>query len=137
MILQLTEEQIRILKEETKDRYPSEVCGLLFGDIDGRKAIVKRIAVLQNILESATRFQIDPEAFVEALSEAEKNGMQLIGFFHSHPAPAYPSPNDVEYMKLWPENIWLIISSIDYNVAAYQTVNGEPRRIDIEVSDKC
>jgi len=136
MILQLTDEHIRLLKKATKISHPIETCGLLLGNVDSKKAIVKRIAPVQNILESTTRFQIDPETFVEALPEAEKNGMQLIGFFHSHPAPAYPSPTDVEYMKLWPENIWLIISSISYDIAAYQTVDGELRRIDAEVSGK-
>jgi len=109
MILRLTEEQMRLLKEEAKNSYLNEVCGLLFGNINGKKAISKRTTVVQNILESATRFQIGPEEFIEALSAAEKNGMQLIGFFHSHPsitdATPHPSITDIRYMKLWPKII--------------------------------
>jgi len=136
MILRLTEEHLRLLKEAAKNSYPTEACGLIFGDIDGKRAVVKRIRPVQNISESATRFQIDPEEFIETLSEAEKNGGELIGFFHSHPAPAYPSLTDAQYMRLWPENIWLIISSVSYDIAAYNAVDGELRRIDIEVSGK-
>lgn len=134
MILRLTREQIRLLIEETREKYPVEACGLLFGDISSKEAVVRKVGVTRNLLESSTNFQIDPEEFFRVLFEAEKEGMQLIGFFHSHHAASHPSKTDVRYMKLWPENIWLIISSIDYDMAAYCTINDRLRRIDIKVN---
>jgi len=134
MIVRLTEEQICLLAEETKRNYPIEACGLLFGDISNEESVVRKIVSVRNVLQSSILFQIDPEEFIKVLFEAEKDDMQLIGFFHSHPAAPQPSVTDVRYMQLWPENIWLIISSIDYSLAAYQTVNGVLKRINIEVS---
>jgi len=135
MIVRLTERQISILIEETKDRYPIEACGLLFGDIDEEEATVRRITAIHNTLESRTEFQLDPEEFLKALSEAEKQNLQHIGFFHSHPAPPRPSATDRTHMKLWPGSIWLIVSSINHGIAAYRAINGVPEKADLKVSD--
>jgi len=125
-----------LLIEETRKKNPIEACGVLFGDINGKTAIVRKIAIITNTLASSTNFQVHPEEFVKALLEAEKNGMQLIGFFHSHPMASHPSPRDIKYMKLWPKTVWVIISSIDYSVKAYQNVNNKIQKITIEVSNK-
>jgi len=134
MIIRLTQAQAGLLIEEARKKYPIEACGLLFGDIGSGEAIVKRIVGVENLLESRTNFQVDPEEFLKALSEAEKDGMQHIGFFHSHPGAPHPSATDIRFMGLWPENIWLIISSIDYAIAAYLTENDTPREIMVKVN---
>ena len=134
MILWLTKRQISSLIEETKRKYPIESCGLLFGWITKEKAIVKKIVSTQNALESPTEFQIAPEEFVKHLSKAEREGLQLLGFYHSHPTAPKPSIVDTEYMKLWPESIWLIISSIDYSMQAYQMANEKFEKISVKVS---
>jgi proteasome lid subunit RPN8/RPN11 len=42
--------------------------------------------------------------------ELRKSGEQLIGFYHSHPDhPAVPSATDLEYFRLWPDTVWLIV----------------------------
>lgn len=133
MIIRLTKEQILLIIEDARKKYPLENCGILFGDINSTEAVVRKIVVTHNILESSTNFQIDPEEFLKALLGAEKESMQLIGFFHSHPAKPQPSKIDLQYMKFWPESIGLIISSIDYNIAAYQTINNKFRRIIMKV----
>ncbi len=134
MIIRLTKEQICLLVEETRKNYPIEACGVLLGETKHEEAVVRKIITSHNVLESSTEFQVEPEEFLKVLSEAEKENMQLIGFFHSHPAPPHPSVSDVRHMSLWPENIWLIISSIGYDMAAYQTFNNGFRRIEIEVN---
>lgn len=136
MIIRLTKEQIRLLVEETRKKYPIEACGLLFGCLIGEEAIIREIVAVHNTLESPTNFQIDPETFSRILFEAEKEGLQLIGFFHSHPAIAHPSKTDIRFMKFWPKTVWLVISSIDYSMVAYKLVNGEPLRISIKIKNK-
>ena len=133
MILWLTKRQISSIIEETRRKYPIESCGLLFGWITKKKAIVKKIVSTRNLLKSPTQFQISPEEFVNHLSEAEREGLQLIGFYHSHPAAPRPSMIDTKYMKLWPESIWLIISSIDYSMQAYQVANEKFEKVDVKV----
>ena len=113
--------------------YPVEACGLLFGDSDSEEAVIRKIVAVKNTLESSSNFRVDPEEFLKSLSEAEKEGMKLVGFFHSHPAAPHPSPTDVRYMRLWPEAVWLIISSINHDMAANQIVNGALRRVKVEI----
>lgn len=60
-ILQLTTEQVQILRKEARDKYPIEACALLFGKITEEKAVVTKIVIAPNILQSATRFEIDPQ----------------------------------------------------------------------------
>jgi len=135
MILLLTNKQVSSLIEETKRKHPIESCGLLFGWITGEKIVVKKIVTTRNVLGSTTEFQINPEEFVKQISEAEREGLQLVGFYHSHPASPKPSIIDVKYMKLWPKSIWLIISSTDYSIEAYKAVNEKLVKVTIKVSN--
>ncbi len=136
MIVRLSEEQASFLIETAKERYPEEACGLLFGDLEREEAVVRKITALQNTLRSPTDFQIDPEEFLRALAEAEEEYMHHIGFFHSHPASPKPSTTDSRYMGLWPESIWMIVSSISHRMAAYQTIGGSLQKLDLKVIDQ-
>jgi len=133
MILLLTNRQVSLLIEESKKNHPIESCGLLFGWITRKEAIVKKLVATRNILESPTEFQINPEEFIKHLSEAEREGLQLIGFYHSHPAAPKPSMIDTRYMKLWAESIWLIISSIDHSIEAYQAADEKFVKVDVKI----
>ena len=106
---------------------------MLFGRLIQKEALVKRVVVAPNKLQSAVRFEIDPETFVSALTKADKEGLDFIGLFHSHPAPTKPSSIDLKYMKLWGDAIWLILSSTDGSLVAYQMRNGKVREITIRV----
>jgi proteasome lid subunit RPN8/RPN11 len=128
-VLQLTSEQVRILRKEARDKYPIEACALLFGRLGEEKATVTKIVITPNILQSTTQFQIDPQLVFDSFEHAERGGLQFIGLFHSHPAPPHPSAIDIRYMKLWGDAVWLILSSTDNSVAAFHMVNGKVRRI--------
>ncbi|MEQ1907857.1 MAG: M67 family metallopeptidase [Vicinamibacterales bacterium] len=71
---------------------PRECCGILVGTSDH---------VLENVratnLESGTtRFQIDPADHIRTLREARAKGLEVVGFYHSHPrSRAYPSETDI------------------------------------------
>ena len=106
----------------------------MFGHMDREEAVIEKITMTHNVLESPITFQVDPEEFLRALVEAEKDGLQLVGFFHPHPADASPSDTDLAYMRLWPDSIWLVISSISYDMSAYQITNGSPPKVRIEVN---
>jgi proteasome lid subunit RPN8/RPN11 len=120
------------LKDEARKVYPIEACAMLFGKMTEKEAVVKRVVLAPNKLQSITRFEIDPETFVKALTEAEEEGLDFIGLFHSHPAPATPSPIDLKIMELWGDVFWLILSSTNGDVAAYQMKNGKIKEIAIK-----
>ena len=133
MIIELNKEQVDLLIGESRKKFPKEACGVLFGSICEEKACVEKIALLKNLLDSENRFQMDPTEFLRALLDAEKKGLQHIGFFHSHPLNARPSTIDLEYMRLWPETIWLIISPLNCRMEAYQIIDGHLREVSVKV----
>lgn len=105
--ISITENQVKKLEEETLDRYPDEACALLLGVYRGEKAVVKEVRIAKNVNNSSTSFTIDPSFVYQVLLEGETEGLEIVGIFHAHPAPPYPSFSDREGMKLWPV-IWLI-----------------------------
>jgi proteasome lid subunit RPN8/RPN11 len=137
----ITDRKLEFLREKTIRVFPIESCAALFGTRDKKEIVVERIVMVPNISpKSQTKFfEADPEIFIRALMQAEGSGIKHIGFFHSHPARAVPStiPNgDVECMKRWGDAVWLILSMIDYQFAAFQMINGEVHRLILKVVKK-
>jgi proteasome lid subunit RPN8/RPN11 len=133
MILRLKRQHVNTLKKEAEKVHPIEACAMLFGRLTQKEAVVKRVVVASNKLQSTVRFEIDPEVFANAFTQADNEELDFIGLFHSHPAPAKPSLIDHKYMKLWGDIIWLILSSTNGSLAAFQMKNGKVREITIKV----
>ncbi len=131
--LQLRNSSVNLLKAEARKSHPVEACAMLFGYLTDKEAIVRKIVVAKNELYSTTRFEIHPKTVIKAFAEAEKQGLEFIGLFHSHPAPATPSTIDLKFMKLWGDAIWLILSSTNGRLAAFQTRKGKVTEITIKL----
>ena len=70
---------------------PRECCGLL---VSRGPSIIEAVAA-RNLAESATRFLVDPRDHIDALRSARRRGLEIAGFYHSHPhSAAVPSPTD-------------------------------------------
>lgn len=136
MILRITHQQLKKLEKEAHNIYPIEACALLFGAVKPKEASVKKVVVTPNVLRSTTRFEIDTKAFFEAFTEADKNNMVFLGFFHSHPTEPTPSNVDLHFMQLWGDAIWLILSSSERRFAAFQMKNGKPQALTLKVEGK-
>lgn len=132
-MVRLSREQANYMIEEALKRHPIEACGVIFGRVEGDIARVERVVPLRNMLESETMFQIDPEEFLRVLLDLESRGLNHLGFFHSHPGDVKPSTLDLKYMRLWPESIWMIVSSANYEVAAYQIINGNLHEVYVSI----
>jgi proteasome lid subunit RPN8/RPN11 len=91
--------------------YPEEGCGVLLGrERDGVRE-VERIFELDNRREDSrhNRYVISPEQFLRAEQEARAAGLDVLGFYHSHPDhPARPSAFDLEHG--WPWYSYVIAS---------------------------
>ena len=73
--------------------YPLEACGALLGQ--GRDVL--RVAPLSNreTEKPRVRYAIDPRDLVGLDREARGQGLEIVGYFHSHPDhPARPSETD-------------------------------------------
>ena len=133
LILQLQHHHVELLKQETERMYPVEACALLFGELSQNEAVVEKFEIAENRLRSTTRFEVDPARIAAAITEAEKEGYEFIGLFHSHPAPAAPSSVDLKYMRLWGDALWLILSSTDGKLAAYQLIDATVKEATIRI----
>lgn len=107
------------LRAHLEAGYPNEACGIFVGEIDGAdKRVVEAILVANAWAplegdgaghDLRDRFSIDPRDIVKADRDASKRGLDIIGFFHSHPDwPATPSETD--RMWAWPVVSFLIVS---------------------------
>jgi proteasome lid subunit RPN8/RPN11 len=86
---------------------PDECCGLLAADSSGA---IRFAYPLDNSTPSPVSFTIAPEEHYGALSHAERQGWEICGVFHSHPAGlAKPSASDVT-AGLDPDWVHLIYS---------------------------
>lgn len=71
---------------------PIEACGFLLGTNDH----VSRSLPVTNADKREDHFTFDPEEQWAAYKLAEREGLDIIGVYHSHPSgPPHPSPEDV------------------------------------------
>jgi proteasome lid subunit RPN8/RPN11 len=89
-----------------REAKPRECCGVLLGKDD---EIVDAVGA-RNLAEEPTRYLIDPQDHILALRDGRRRGLDVIGFYHSHPhSVASPSPRDLEEAS-YPDCVYLIAS---------------------------
>ena len=111
----ITKTQKQILTNHAQKEIPNESCAILFG----KKNIVSEIFLTENIEESPINFTIANDQLIEAYKTAEKNELEIIGIFHSHPnSIAYPSNTDKKFMHSNPV-VWVIYSGVEKNFRAF------------------
>lgn len=113
----LSSKQLDELKKLASDSLPMESCALLAGTA-GKETVVREVITTGNADRSEVSFSITPEELLNAYMKAESLGLEIIGIFHSHPAPARPSGKDAEYMELNPVP-WVIMSTTTGEVKAF------------------
>ena len=116
-----------VLAQKEKDKLvthaiseqPSESCAMLFGKKVGDNWNVKEVFLTQNIDGSQTNFTISPEELLKGYQIAEKNQLEVVGIFHSHPnSDAIPSNTDKKFMQNNPVP-WIIFSGVNNDLKAY------------------
>lgn len=115
----------------TRRAWPEECCGILIGRAGGSAgapAVVSARAV-DNIVggtASRRRFRIAPAAIAAAGRDARAEGLEVLGFYHSHPAgPARPSSADIADASAWPGYLHLICAPNDpAHLRGYITATG-------------
>ena len=85
---------------------PEECCGLLIGH---GAAVTAAVAVPNIAATKDTRYELDPAAYIRARREARGRGLEVLGFYHSHPhSAAEPSSTDLSE-ALYPAHLYLIV----------------------------
>ena len=121
MTLKIKKKHLNEIFEEAKKKYPIEACGILAGKKQGAKAVVEKVYHAKNILNSTSAYRIDPKDQIKAFQEAEMEGLEIIGFYHSHPFwEPYWSKEDEEKGKAWTNYFHIIVSLKNGRVKAYR-----------------
>jgi proteasome lid subunit RPN8/RPN11 len=93
------------------EAYPHECCGALLGRENGETREVLDALPLENRRDDSprNRFALAPEDVRAAEQAARDRGLDLLGWYHSHPDhPARPSEFDREHA--WPWYSYVILS---------------------------
>lgn len=93
-ITQALYDQLRAHGEET---YPHECCGIMLGHAnDGNNEVLELMRAGNTRTDSAhNRYHIAPQELIKAQREGRQKGLDIVGFYHSHPDhPAQWSPTD-------------------------------------------
>jgi proteasome lid subunit RPN8/RPN11 len=117
----LTQFQLERLASLARDSLPNESCALLLGNNTNKEneILVKETLSMKNSDASpTTRFRIDSQELIKGYLRAEKIGLNVVGIFHSHPAPPIPSSTDKIFMEINPV-VWLIYSTLTNESRAY------------------
>lgn len=130
--LWLTPEQARQIARHALDETPREACGLIGGV--GSRAV--QVIATPNVADQPeTRYEVDPAALVQALAVFQASGLDLIGFYHSHPKdPPAPSASDIA-LAYYPNNAYVIVSlrSGEPELAAWQIAQGSAERVPLHL----
>jgi len=79
----------------------------------GRGDSIARSVRASNLAEGSTRFLLDPKAHIDARRTARAQGLEVVGFYHSHPhSQAYPSATDLAEAA-YPECVHLIVGFVE------------------------
>jgi len=91
-----------------REAAPKECCGILLGHQDNIVDIVRSA----NLADDPNRFLIDPKIHFDALRNGRASGLDVVGFYHSHPhSPPIPSPTDVAEAS-YEHHFYLIVSLV-------------------------
>src|SRR4051812_6612279 len=85
---------------------PDECCGVVLG----RNGVIHEVVPTRNVAEHPrTRFVLDPADHIAARRYGRDRGLEVLGFYHSHPhSAAVPSASDVEEAS-YPDHLYLIV----------------------------
>lgn len=109
MSCSISADALDAIREHLAREYPREGCGLLVGEGGCDERTIEYAVPARNEERDPHRYAIAPETFLEAEKAARQRGLEVVGFFHSHPdLEARPSQSDVA--EGWSHYTYLIVS---------------------------
>ena len=92
--------------DHAKREWPLECCGIL----SGKEKTVQKVFELKNTEESPVLYSMSPQEQIKVFEEMEKESMEMIAIYHSHPKTIpFPSETDVK-LAFYPDVSSVIIS---------------------------
>jgi proteasome lid subunit RPN8/RPN11 len=110
----VNENLVREIRAHGAETYPHECCGALLGVESENSREVRALHKLVNRRDDSprNRFSVTSDDVRAADRAAQKSGLEVIGWYHSHPDhPALPSEYDREHA--WPWYSYIIVSVME------------------------
>jgi len=110
-MLRISQGHLSSIRRSAERCYPRECCGVLLGKLVDGERVVFEVISCTNVAEGdqRDRYHIDPAELIDIQKRARDSGLDIVGFFHSHPDhPAVASRTDLKE-ALWFANSYLIV----------------------------
>jgi proteasome lid subunit RPN8/RPN11 len=98
-MLRMDQTQYDAIRRHGEQTYPHECCGVLLGQIEEDvNTVVDAVSAENTRSDSAhNRYHISPQELIRIQQQARRRGLDIVGFYHSHPDhPAHWSKTDLE-----------------------------------------
>jgi proteasome lid subunit RPN8/RPN11 len=123
-----TDEAHQNMSDLAAAAYPDEGCGVLIGRLHEQRAEIVAATHARNLNteRSRDRYVLDPDDFLRAERDARASGLDVLGFWHSHPDhPAHPSQYDTDHA--WVDYVYVICKTTAEGTADINafTLDGE------------
>lgn len=123
MKIKLSESLQNMIFEQMQTSYPNEGGGFLLGSKQDAVIIIQDVIEIENVFETEEqyhRYAMTPQNWMQMEDEADKRGLTLVGYYHSHPDhPAIPSEYDREHAL--PNFVYLITSVLEGKASIMRT----------------
>ena len=98
------------LFDQAEEALPEECCGVLLGRCEaGSTSVGRALPAVNTASDPSRRFEISPEVLLRAHDQAREEGLEVVGYYHSHPdGVAVPSATD--RAAAWPGVSYLILA---------------------------
>ncbi|MEE4199781.1 M67 family metallopeptidase [Erythrobacter sp.] len=104
--LEVSRRALAVMEAASDRAHPKEACGLLLGH--GR-SILQAVPTRNVHPQPESRFEVDPQALIDAHRAARGDGPQVLGYFHSHPS-GEPVPSAIDAaMSAADGSVWAIL----------------------------
>ena len=97
LMLHIQYSDYQAVRAHGEETYPYECCGVLLGKSDADGNHVQQVVRAGNTRSDSAhnRYNIAPQELVKIQRQARQAGLDIVGFYHSHPDhPAQWSPTD-------------------------------------------
>lgn len=111
MAVHIDTRRMRILLAEAESSLPHECCGVLAGRTDGVAKLILAAWPAGNETarsDRRARYRISPGTFWALRDRAADRGLEILGFYHSHPH-AGPEPSRLDAELAWSGYSYLIL----------------------------
>ena len=95
--MKIAQSEYDALRRHGEETYPHECCGVLLGRFDDNDRVVEAVVPAGNTRDDSphNRYHISPAELVKIQREGRAKGLDIVGFYHSHPDhPAQWSQTD-------------------------------------------